>query len=1343
MLFVLAAASLPAICAVQKPELAVPLARSLERRIDLSGASRPVAVLRPQGQEYERAAAVVGQAIAAAGGKAPRIVTAPAPVLPDQFNVVAIGNVNNNPLIARLYWNWYACEDALLPGPGAYTLRTVYDPYPWHGKGDVVVVGVSAADAAGEACRDLAGRIQAGPGPAGLDYTLVVSSAAPVSAAEKRRLAAKPTPSFKQFLDSASRYQKSGREEYARHAVATLDSIVSLYEAKPDHDCDWPEEINSGGILGAWDAFEECPLLPDERRVLYARAFLRLVRRLKRHVSGWSRLGSGDLVAYNHTTYPLLGVYFGARWFRDYYGLPEAETYLAKARACLLAQARSYKPTEDADVYLVLTVGHAIDYCLAEWRTDLLDAGLMRNHADYAIGISDSAGKPAGFGDSGHGGNPKLVKHVLPRAYWWTRDPGYLWVLRHVLGQGWPNPFHSDVTPAPPQGHVGVRVFPMDPQVYELTRRSAYYNEPKTPPNVPLTAAFDKIAFRESWEKDGQYLLLDGFARGKHLHYDGNAIIEFVDRGRRWLWDHDYLTRNTTEHNMLSVIRDGRARELVPSCAGLICAADPGGAVGLVATEVRGYAGIDWRRDVFWRKGEFFVVMDAMTAGQPGEYDLDLAWKCQDCGAEAIADHGKAFTVVRYPVQAESKHLVVVEDAEASGGKAVLFGQNTSSLSFQVDVPGGTYNILLRARGMGSSSDSLFASTNGSERVTCHAPSSGYGPANAKYDFSGRAPRVNFVGDGPHVVTLFMRENPPVRVDRITLVPAADGETTVIEAESAEPPGPDALKSLKADRFVIKWPDPVSPRTVASTPPGIVIPVRKLLQRTRARLDVGDAVETANLLYTDNTGDPLDLSIRRLAPGAVLISGAETALLAKRGARVNGLSFDGEMAYVSPSRVAWAGAGSLALGGKRIAAAAPCDLELDLTTGKSLGAAGKLTAELTSAAVADWLAALAAPGAATRPQPSPRPPGLSPEWTWAAPEPGRVARLRVRDIDADGAPEILVACGFRASAVNTRGETVWSHRIAGMCHDLDAGDLTAAPGLETVVAGGDAYAHMLSSSGAPISKCETRGAAWNQNFGDQPWACVVSLVRDLDGDGAPEIAIGMKSFDLRVYDAAWRLLGLARRAVVHGSTGLAAVDANGDGKLEILLGDRYGSVHLYGCDARNLGSFYTSIGDMQAAAADLDGDGRIEVVGGSSTGDLACYRMTEEGKLPPRPSLWRFDNFGYGVNRLRAADVDGDGRAEVIVASQTGFLYVLAHDGSLKWRDRAGGDIVEVLVLEDGPFRLACFDGDGVLALASGDGKTRRRFDLGMSVRTAVQANTMFVVGGDSRVSAFRADPTR
>ena len=183
-------------------------------------------------------------------------------------------------------------------------------------------------------------------------------------------------------------------------------------------------------------------------------------------------------------------------------------------------------------------------------------------------------------------------------------------------------------------------MFPLDPRIYTDTQTRPVYNEPLEKADVPVEAAWDKISFRENWDPDGQYLLLDGLGRGKHMHFDTNSISTFVQDGERWLLDHDYLTRNTTEHSMLSVLRDGRSTRLVPSLAGLAAAGDLP-AMAATHTYVKDYNGVDWRRRVLWSKGRWFLVEDTATAREPGFYDLDLTWKTIDRGHQRLDDQDR------------------------------------------------------------------------------------------------------------------------------------------------------------------------------------------------------------------------------------------------------------------------------------------------------------------------------------------------------------------------------------------------------------------------------------------------------------------------------------------------------------------------------------------------------------------------------------------------------------------------------------------------------------------------------------------------------------------------------
>jgi len=543
----------------------------------------------------------------------------------------------------------------------------------------------------------------------------------------------------------------------------------------------------------------------------------------------------------------------------------------------------------------------------------------------------------------------------------------------------------------------------------------------------------------------------------------------------------------------------------------------------------------------------------------------------------------------------------------------------------------------------------------------------------------------------------------------------------------------------EGDQLMIKWAAPVAAAITRTTPKGIVVPVCKLWQRLHRRMESGRTMELSNLLYTDGLGEARDLSIARLGPGAVLIKGEDPTLLAIRGAKIRGVSFDAEMVFVSPTRVAWTHGTTLRVGEMRLLTGEPCDLELDVRSGALLPKAltGDVRGGLAGNVVRAFLERLPRITVVeTRAAREAQPAAQAWECRLSA---GPVRRIRGVDIDGDGKPEVLVAAGSSALVFSRDGAPVWAHTINGVCHDVDAGELDPSPGKETVVGGGDAFVHVLDSRGHLLRKAEVRGAAWNANFGNRPWAVYTVAVADLDGDGRAEIVAGMQSFELRLYSPQLRELSRVRKTVLHGSIDFHIADADGDGKREIFATDHYGHLTAYDHTGERLLSLYSSIGDMQAVIDDLDADGVSELVYGSSTGDLRCASPPRAKPWARKTKVaWRFDNYGYAVNRLRAADIDGDGAKEVIVASQTGYVYVLDGKGREKWRRQVGMDVVEVLVLGKGAWQLACFDRQGTATFVTGDGKRHRTLRLGFEPSVAELVDDLIVVGGRRTLAAFR-----
>ena len=1308
--------------------------RRVRATIDLSGRSRPVVVLTPDSQAGRGAGQAVAALLRDRGGHAVRVTSKPNQALPSAANVIALGNMLDNELICRLYWNQYCHADRLWPGPGRLFVRTVFDPYPWHGGGDVVAIVVSDEANLARAADVLKRALETGEGgPKGLSLPFTLLADPPFEAPK----AARPIrPTLYDFLTEARVYLKTGHEAVARRAIEALSKTAGLYRDNPKRLPDWPEETSSFDILATWDAFEECPLITRDQRQAFLGMFLKWMDGLQRKTSGYAGLGKGDLVAWNHTTFPLLGLYAGSRYFEDYVGVAACGRHLAKARACFSAQARSWKPQEDADGYLIITMRHTIQYCLSEWDLTPFENGVFKRYWDYVVDICDGRGWASGFGDSGIGRGPTLITRALPTGFWATRDPGYLWVLDHVSagddGKGkWENPFHRNVAPKRPDRFVGLRVVPLDGQLHAFTQKRPFYNERLQRSSVPADRAIDKVVMREDWSRTSQYVIVDGYGRGKHLHYDTGAIIEYVDRGYRWLLDHDYLSRNTTEHNMLTVLREGRSTQLVPPMAGWVGqAASDDDAV--VAFEVPGYQGIDWQRTLFWRRGEWLLVADRARAAEPGRYDLDWTWKVEDRGQESLEADG-AFVMRRGAVDARTRDVVTVDDAAASRGKAVLLGQGSSRLAFVASVPAGEYHLELYARGVDGSSDSLFASIDGGEPKGYHIPKRRYGRSSTKFDLSTPTPRVG-VGHGDrHVVVIWLREHPPVHLDRLRFAPVSGGRAVEIEAEDAQPPKNADLEPIDCERFTIVTPDAASVRLSRDHPKGIVVPVCRLHQRISGDLSQGQARELANLMYCDSVKRPAGWDVRRIGPGHLVVNSGPTVCLSGRVDGNQAALHDGA-AMADDRHIVAAETTRVQLGPVRLAGDRPFGIVLDLKTGSARvrgGAAIEWRIGETNGRVkpkpsdeSGWRAAQADGWAwdedaasrwasylndsygrgrrSTGRSVSSRSAGVEPCWRLAVPGGPSIRRIRAADLDGDGQTELLVAANAKIIALSTDGKPRWTFACKGSASDVFAAELGEPKGVEVLVADRSGWAYVLDATGEKLHELEFVGLPWNASVGERGYGVMTVGAADLDGDGGNEIIVTGVNFELRVYDRPWELRW-RDRLVYHGNIDLIARDVDGDGRRELFASDHYGHLHAFRADGKLIGRSYSSIGDVMFDVGRFAPDEPWTVVFGSSTGDCIAAEASD-----PRRAKWRFDNFGYAVRRVLIGRTGTPLAGRCYVASASGYVYCLDKDGGVVWQRRVGSDIVNLAACDYGRWTICALDRSGAIRLLTADGSDER-----------------------------------
>jgi len=118
----------------------------------------------------------------------------------------------------------------------------------------------------------------------------------------------------------------------------------------------------------------------------------------------------------------------------------------------------------------------------------------------------------------------------------------------------------------------------------------------------------------------------------------------------------------------------------------------------------------------------------------------------------------------------------------------------------------------------------------------------------------------------------------------------------------------------------------------------------------------------------------------------------------------------------------------------------------------------------------------------------------------------------------------------------------------------------------------------------------------------------------------------------------------------------ALVDLDNDGRLEYVLGRQYGDVYWYKYQAPDRWSRHVlgidSPSDVGGCVFDVDGDGCLDFVAGG-----AWFRNPDVGRDPDQAwEKWVFDPDLTAVHDVLAADLDGDGRLEVVTMSDQNSL---------------------------------------------------------------------------------------
>ncbi len=308
----------------------------------------------------------------------------------------------------------------------------------------------------------------------------------------------------------------------------------------------------------------------------------------------------------------------------------------------------------------------------------------------------------------------------------------------------------------------------------------------------------------------------------------------------------------------------------------------------------------------------------------------------------------------------------------------------------------------------------------------------------------------------------------------------------------------------------------------------------------------------------------------------------------------------------------------------------------------------------------------------------------------------------VADLDGDGVLDlVLCTTAGEVVALDANGREKWTAKL---------GQAISTPA--TVVRFSDDRNHVVVLTNTGSVQCldgKTGRLLWTYALPRGiVWGTTAVAAADLDDDGKQELIAGDKSGRLVCLDERGRAVWAVQ--LESGlSTAPAVGDLDGDGQPEILVGTAHSTLVRISSDGKTVRSLAegTPVGSSPLLC-DLNGDHRAEILVGEAKG-LSCYNS--KGR-----QLWHYSTPKTVHDAVTVADLDQDGKPEILVVDLQGQLSCLDEAGKPKWtasveqRVRRSPSVADVD--RDGQLEVLVAGYSSALHVFDADGNLKERFAL-------------------------------